>query len=104
MGGAFGFSCPRCHPNRERLRRTSVARHGNARPIPVGGERREGTSNPMVISTGGPTSDSVFFGYNAKSELFASKRRFWPFIRRAIYLEANLNVKREMSEFFDKPG
>jgi hypothetical protein len=52
----------------------------------------------------GLTSDSVFFGYHAKSELFVSERRFWPFIRRAIYLEANLNVKREMSESFDKPG
>ena len=52
----------------------------------------------------GRTSDSVFFGYHAKSELFASERRFWAFIRRAIYLEANLNVKREMSESFDKPG
>ena len=26
------------------------------------------------------------------------------FIRRAIWLEANLNVKREMSESFGKPG
>jgi hypothetical protein len=26
------------------------------------------------------------------------------FIRRAIWLEANLNVKREMNESFGKPG
>src|SRR4029077_16174399 len=41
------------------------------------------------------TSDSVFFGYHRESELFANERRFWAFIRRAIWLEANLNVKRE---------
>jgi hypothetical protein len=52
----------------------------------------------------GLTSDSVFFGYHAKSELFRKRKGFWAFIRRAIYVEANLNVKREMSESFDKPG
>jgi hypothetical protein len=50
------------------------------------------------------TSDSVFFGYHAKAEFCASEKRFWAFIQRAICLEANLNVKREMSESFGKPG
>jgi hypothetical protein len=45
--------------------------------------------------------DFVTFGYHAKSELFARKA-LRPFIRRAIYLEAKLNVKREMSESLDK--
>ena len=44
-----------------------------------------------------------FCGYHAESELLASERRFWAFIRRAVWLEANLNVKREMSESFGKP-
>jgi hypothetical protein len=45
-----------------------------------------------------PHKCSVFFGYHAKSERFASERRLRPLIRRAIYLKANLNVKREMRQ------
>ena len=44
-----------------------------------------------------------FCGYHAESELLASERCFWAIIRRAVWPEANLNVKREMSESFGKP-
>jgi hypothetical protein len=49
------------------------------------------------------TSDSVFFGYHAKSQLSASGLPGRSF-RREFCLEANLNVKRDLSESFGKPG
>ena len=49
------------------------------------------------------TSDYVFFGSHAKSESFASEGASGAFIRKAIWLEANLNVKRQMSESRPEP-
>jgi hypothetical protein len=47
------------------------------------------------------TSDSVFFGYHAKSQLSASGLPGRPY-QRAFCLEANLKGKRDLSEFVEK--
>jgi site-specific recombinase XerD len=50
---------------------------------------------------GGITTDSVFFADHAKSEVirtFMDREAASAFIRRAICLEADSNVKREMRE------
>jgi hypothetical protein len=52
-------------------------------------------ANSVGRKAGRITNDSVFFGDHAKSELFASVSASRAFIRRAIWLEANLNVKRD---------